>query len=73
MTLAYAGEVMEAGSPRQIRLEMPAIAIGDTALAVERLSAGTSVVWKGFLAPKKQGSKQLDFHVTAFECESISA
>jgi len=72
LTLAYAGEEMEAGSMRQLRFEMPAVAIGDTALAVQRVEMGTGVVWKGFLAPKKQGSKQLDFHITAFECESMA-
>lgn len=73
LTLAYAGEVIEAGSARQVRLEMPALAIGDTALTAQRVEMGQCVVWKGFLAPKKQGSKQIDFHVTAFECASIPA
>lgn len=67
MTLAYAGEVLEAGSPRQLRFELPAIAVGDTALAIERVEMGQSVVWQGFLAPKKQGAKQFEFHVTTFE------
>jgi len=72
LTLAYAGDEMEAGTLRQIRFEMPAVAIGDTALAVQRVEMGTSVVWKGFLAPKKLGAKHFDFHITAFECESMA-
>jgi primosomal replication protein N len=72
LTLAYAGDEMEAGSLRQLRFEMSALAIGDTALAVQRVEMGSSVVWKGFLAPKKQGSKHFDFHVTAFECERMA-
>lgn len=73
MTLAHTGEVMEAGHPRQLCFELPAVAIGDTALAVERVSLGQAVVWHGFMTPKKQGARQLDFHVTAFEQSTVEA
>jgi len=72
-TLAYAGEVMEAGAARQLGFELPALAIGDIALSAERIAIGQNIVWTGFLAPKKQGAKQIDFHVTAFESGTLQA
>jgi len=54
MKLAHASRVMEAGTPRDIALEMPAVAVGDVALMLADTALNTALLLNGFLAPRHQ-------------------
>jgi len=68
MNLAHASEVLEAGVPRSIALEMPAVAVGDVALMLNGTALNTALVLDGFLAPRRhpktgRASGKLVLHV----------
>lgn len=66
-SLVYRGDLSEAGQVRQLELELPAVALGDIALTVDRIELGKIIVWEGFLAHKNRRSKQIEFHIVRFE------
>lgn len=71
--LAHASQVVHAGSPRQISLEVHATAIGDIALDIEKLAVGTTAMFTGFLGKQRNG-KGLMLHISelAFVSQSES-
>jgi primosomal replication protein N len=66
-TLAHASEQTEAGSVRNVELEVAAVFAGKAAEAADRLTLGSTLELAGFLAPRRKRSKLLSLHVTEFE------
>jgi len=64
--LDHASEIVEAGSPRQVRLTMKAVAFGTLAEQTGRLPMGQSFRFTGFLV-NARGSKSVVFHIQAFQ------
>jgi primosomal replication protein N len=69
LTLGHESPVIEAASPRVVTFEIRVKAIGQVAERIETISIGTNIKATGFLAPFRQHSKQLIFHLTDFELE----
>ena len=72
--LQHASAVTEDGQPRQVSLEIKAMAIGAIARPLEALALGQSGLFAGFLATTRNGRGML-FHITeltpdAVECAS---
>jgi primosomal replication protein N len=68
--LQYAGEAVEAETPRQVEFAIVAMGIGTMAQRLERFPLGALLDCEGFLARKHRNSKTLIFHITrckAFE------
>ena len=65
--LEHAGEVSEAGMPRQLKFEVAIKALGENARWLEGTPLGVPVEVEGFLATKSQNSRQLVLHVTTIE------
>ena len=60
---------VEAGSPRRVECEVPAIALGETARWIQGVAPGMTVRLGGFLAARSKNGKQLRLHVTTIEFE----
>ena len=72
--LVHASTVTEDGSPRQVSLEIKALAIGALSRPLGALALGSSALFAGFLATTRNGRGML-FHITelspdAVECAS---
>ncbi len=67
--IGHQSEQIEAGSPRRVECEIPAIALGDTARWIQDAAPGMSVRLGGFLAARSKNSKQPRLHVTTIEFE----
>jgi len=67
LQLVHAGSVVEAGTPRQVELTLPAVALGDLALMLADLSLGVSLSVKGFLAASRKGSSRVVLHLQQVE------
>lgn len=67
--LSHESSVQEASQERKLQFEIKAKAIGPIAEELESLSSGSRMIAKGFLAPTRQHSKQLMFHITHIELE----
>ncbi|MFT3960700.1 primosomal replication protein N [Propionivibrio sp.] len=65
--IGHCSEQVEAGSPRRVECEIPAIALGDSARWMQDAAAGTTMRMTGFLAARSRNSKQLRLHVTTIE------
>ena len=65
--IRHSSEQMEAGSPRRVEFEIPAIGLGDAAKWLQAANVGTSVRVTGFLAAKSRNSKQLVLHIEQLE------
>jgi primosomal replication protein N len=65
--LQHASSQAEAGTDRQVELEIGLVFAGTQALAADRLALGAQLRVAGFLAPRRRQSKQLVMHVTEFE------
>jgi len=63
LRMAHESEVLEAGSPRTVRLELQAVALGEIAEELAGTPTGALVQATGFLAPLRQGSDRLVFHI----------
>jgi primosomal replication protein N len=63
MILDHESQVTEAGHPRRIQLQIPAVALGDTALLLADITLGTPLTVNGFLAPSRKGSAKMVLHV----------
>ncbi|MCE2680359.1 MAG: primosomal replication protein N [Burkholderiales bacterium] len=66
LQLSHSGEVMEAGKSRQVEFEIQALALGDTALSLDRSALGETFHFSGFMAKKTRNSKNLQFHISGF-------
>ena len=65
--IGHQSEQVEAGSPRRVECEIPAIALGDAARWLQEAPPGASVRTSGFLAARSKNSKQPRLHVTTIE------
>lgn len=63
LRMAHESEVLEAGAPRTVRLELQAVALGDVAQELAGTPVGELIQAVGFLAPLRQGSDRLVFHI----------
>jgi len=61
--LAHASTVTEDGSPRQVSLEIKALAIGALSRPLGLMALGSSAMFAGFLATTRNGRGML-FHIT---------
>jgi primosomal replication protein N len=59
--------VTEAGLPRQVRCEVPLLALGTTARCLDAVSLGAAIRIGGFLAARGRNSKTLVLHVQTFD------
>jgi primosomal replication protein N len=66
LQLSHSGEVTEAGKARQVEFEIQALALGDTALSLDRSALGETLHFSGFMARKTRNSKHLQFHISGF-------
>jgi len=69
--LAHESELMHAGAPRKVSLEMHATAIGDLALDLARVPVGDAIDLRGFLGKQRNG-KGVMLHISAFVPSSQS-
>ncbi len=65
--VTHASEQSEAGSKRRVECEMPAIALGPTALLLAGAKPGDCVRLGGFLAAKSLKSRTPVLHVNEIE------
>jgi primosomal replication protein N len=65
--LKHASEVSEDGTPRQVTIDVKAVAIGDAITRrVSALSLGAPATFAGFLASGRNG-RGLVFHITSLD------
>lgn len=62
LRLAHASEVEEAGTSRQISMEIAAVGIGDIARDLQALALGSPAMFTGFIAKQRNG-RGIVFHV----------
>jgi primosomal replication protein N len=67
--IGHGSEQIEAGSPRRVECEVPAIALGDAARWMQQAVPGMPLRLTGFLAARGKNGKQLRLHVTNIEFE----
>ena len=65
----HSATVQEAGSERSLEFSIKAKAMGPAAERLEQVALGSKLIAQGFLAPARQHSKQIVFHLTNFELE----
>ena len=65
--MKHVSEQREAGVPRQIELEIAARFAGPMAQRMSGVALGSTLLVRGFLAPRRRQSKQLVLHVNEFE------
>ncbi len=65
--IRHESEQTEAGSPRRVECEIPAIGLGDAAKWLQAATTGSRVKVTGFLAAKSRNSKQLVLHIEHLE------
>ncbi|HMM54297.1 MAG TPA: primosomal replication protein N [Candidatus Desulfobacillus sp.] len=65
--IAHASERIEAGQQRRVECELPAVALGETALLLRGARPGDGVRLAGFLAAKSLKSRQPVLHVERIE------
>ncbi len=63
LMLKHQSQVTEDGQPRQVAMQLKAVAIGAVTRPAAALVLGTPATFAGFLAPSRNG-KGLVFHVT---------
>ncbi|WP_372826490.1 primosomal replication protein N [Polaromonas sp.] len=66
VVLDHESDILEAGSTRQVRLTMKAVAFGTLAEQAGRLPMGKAFMFTGFLV-NARGSKSVVFHIQAFQ------
>jgi primosomal replication protein N len=62
LRLSHESQVEEAGSNRQVSMEVAAVGIGDVVRDLQALALGTPAVFVGFLAKQRNG-RGIVFHV----------
>ena len=68
-TVKHESTQVEGGVPRQVGLEIDAMAMGDVAQSMSALQAGQAVRLAGFLASRSRLSTRVVLHVNQFEIE----
>ena len=69
MRLQHAATVTEDGLPRQVSLEIKAVAIGQITRSLAALALGSAGTFAGFLAAARNG-RGLLFHITSVDAEA---
>ena len=69
LKLQHASTVTEDGQPRQVSLEIRAVAIGQITRPLAVLALGSSATYAGFLAAARNG-RGLLFHVTSVDADA---
>ena len=69
--LVHASTVTEDGQPRQVSLEIKALAIGAMARPLGALALGSAAMFAGFLATTRNGRGML-FHITELSTDTAS-
>jgi primosomal replication protein N len=67
--LSHRSRQVEARHPREVELEVQAVAVGEIAQRLAALPAGQALTLRGFLANRNRRSTQLVLHVNEFEIE----
>ena len=70
-TLSHGSSQTEAGTKREVSLEIAAAFAGRIAESADRLGLGSKLRVRGFLARKRRDSKVLVLHVTEFELNEV--
>jgi len=65
--LEHRSDQVEASIPRQVEMEIAAVAAGEISGRFNQAALGEMFLFTGFLARKNRNSKSLVFHVTDFE------
>jgi primosomal replication protein N len=65
-SLKAESEVIEAGKPRKVSLEIKAVAVGEAAKQLQALGVGGQAVFRGFLTHQRNG-RGFIAHVTVIE------
>jgi primosomal replication protein N len=65
--LQHASEVIEAGVPRQIEMEIAVLALGEQARWLDAAALGSELGIDGFLAQRGMNSRQVVLHVNTIE------
>jgi len=68
-TVKHESTQVESGVPRQIGLEIDAMAMGDVAQRMSAVQAGQTVRLAGFLASRSRLSTRVVLHVNQFEID----
>jgi primosomal replication protein N len=63
LKIRHASSQQEAGTPRQLQCDIPAVALGDAALQASKLKLGQMVKVAGFLAQRSLRNTQLVLHI----------
>jgi primosomal replication protein N len=71
LKLEHESEVAEAGSRRQVRVEIRAVAFGAEAETLARQAIGSGFRFTGFLAAPRHGKHPV-LHIQSFQQESLS-
>ena len=71
LTLAHESEAREAGSKRQVRVEIRAVAFGTDAETLARQAIGSSFRFSGFLAAFRNGKHPV-LHIQSFQQDTNS-
>jgi primosomal replication protein N len=66
LRLEHESEVEEAGSPRQVRMELKAVAFGTGAEALAKQAVGAGFRFTGFLAAPRGGRHPV-LHIQSFQ------
>jgi primosomal replication protein N len=66
LRLKHESQQDEAGRPRRVALEIPAVGFGEVAKRLSQLEAGTAIEAKGFLAAKSMTHTQTVLHINEF-------
>jgi primosomal replication protein N len=67
LTLSHRSSQIEAGSPRELALEVQALGIGAIAERLQALQLGQTFCFTGFIANKTRSIRSLIFHITDIE------
>jgi primosomal replication protein N len=65
-TLMHSSQQVEAGVPRLVEFEIPALAAGEISGRFSQAELGSVHQFTGFLAKKNRSSKSLVFHIIDF-------
>ena len=65
--LSHVSRQVEAGIERQVRLDIPAVALGDLARELAGIDPGTRLTVGGFLTPLRRTGRVLCLHLTRID------
>jgi primosomal replication protein N len=71
LSLQHGSTVSEDGKPRQVSMEIKALAIGDVVQPLAKLALGSAGLFAGFITSTRNG-RGLLFHITSFEPDTAA-